>query len=110
MYAFHILIVAPLLLYIATKRDETPAWMFVLLGIMAATIAMYHGYKAYSKWMTGAPGAWINYIHLFLVVPLLAYIAAWREGTPRRFFEMLMMLAFAALGYHGYYMVTEVWF
>lgn len=110
IYALHVFLIAPLLLFVGMKRDETPAWIFGLFGVMAAIIFLYHGAKAYSKFAAGASGAWINYIHILLVAPLLAYIAVWKEGTPRRFFEMLMMIAFAALGYHGFYLVTEVWF
>ena len=107
IYIFHIFLVAPLLLYVGIQRDATPGWLFGLLGVLAAVIFLYHGAKVYKKFASGAPGAWINWIHVLLVAPLLAYIGLWKAGTPRRFFEMLMMVGFAALGYHGYYLVTE---
>jgi len=48
---------------------------------------------------------WVNYIHLFIVGPLLLYIGLNREKTERRYFEILLMLGFAAIGYHGYYLI-----
>jgi hypothetical protein len=48
---------------------------------------------------------WVNLIHILLVGPLLVYIGYNRENTSRRYFEMLMMLGFASIGYHGYYMI-----
>jgi hypothetical protein len=42
-----------------------------------------------------------------LVVPLLAVLAVQRKNTSRKYFELLMMLAFAAAGYHGYYLAAD---
>jgi hypothetical protein len=35
------------------------------------------------------------------------YIGYNAEKTERRFFELLLMLGFAAIGYHGYYILDE---
>jgi hypothetical protein len=50
-------------------------------------------------------GYWVNLIHILLVGPLLLYIGYNGEKTPRLYFELLLMLGFAAIGYHGYYML-----
>jgi hypothetical protein len=49
-------------------------------------------------------GYWVNLIHILIVGPLLVYIGYNREKTARLYFELLLMLAFAAIGYHGYYL------
>lgn len=46
--------------------------------------------------------AWINAIHVLFVGPLLFYIGYKNKDTPRSAFELLLLLAFAAGGYHLY--------
>jgi hypothetical protein len=50
-------------------------------------------------------GYWVNLIHILLVGPLLVYIGYNSEKTHRLYFELLLMLGFAAIGYHGYYLL-----
>jgi hypothetical protein len=49
---------------------------------------------------------WVNLFHIFVVAPLLIYIGYEKDNTPRQYFEYIFMLAFAAIGYHAYYMVV----
>ena len=49
---------------------------------------------------------WVNLIHILLVGPVLVYIGYNGEKTQRLYFELLLMLGFAAIGYHGYYMLV----
>jgi hypothetical protein len=46
---------------------------------------------------------WINYFHIFIVAPILIIIGLQKDKTPRYYFELLLMLAFAVIGYHSYY-------
>ena len=66
---------------------------------------LYHIYKAYNHIQQGK-GVWVNLIHIMLVGPLLIYIGSHGIKTPRLYFELLLMLGFASIGYHGYYMYT----
>lgn len=43
-------------------------------------------------------------IHVFIIGPLLVYIGYNGEKTTRTIFEILLMLAFASIGYHLYYL------
>jgi hypothetical protein len=106
VHLFHILIVGGLFLYVGSQRDKIPAFMYPILLTLGSIISLYHIYKAY-KYMKAKKPYWINLIHIFIVGPLLVYIGYNREKTSRRFFEMLLMLAFAAIGYHGYYLVNS---
>ncbi len=101
---FHVMLAAPFLIYVGIQGSKAPSWMYGLLGLLVVGMAGYHGFRAYQKLVDGR-SAWINWIHLLLVVPLLAWIALQGKETPRRVFEMILMLGFAALGYHGYYLV-----
>jgi hypothetical protein len=67
---------------------------------------LIHSYKAYGYLVKGE-SAWVNYIHIFLIAPLLVYIGYQQEETKRFAFEILLMLAFTSIGYHGYYLVTS---
>jgi hypothetical protein len=44
---------------------------------------------------------------MFIIAPILFIIGSNKDATPRFYFEILMMLGFASIGYHGYYMASE---
>ena len=104
---FHIIFVAPLLLWVGIKRDSVPEWTYTLLLILGAGILAYHIFRAVGKLSEGK-SAWINWIHILLVAPMFLVIGWKGKETPRRFFEILMMLGFAALGYHSYHLVESM--
>jgi hypothetical protein len=105
VHLFHILIVGSLFLYVGIVREKIPKLMFPVLLILGVIIIVYHIYKAYNYMKVDKP-YWVNLIHILLVGPLLVYIGYNRENTSRRYFEMLLMLGFASIGYHGYYLLV----
>jgi hypothetical protein len=105
VHLFHILIVGSLFLYVGIKKTEIPSFMYSFLLILGIIIIFYHGFKVYKKLKEGL-NPWVNYIHIFIVGPLLVYIGLNREKTQRLYFEILLMLGFASIGYHGYYLVN----
>jgi hypothetical protein len=105
IHLFHILIVGPLFLYVGIKGTSIPPAMFPFLLGLGGFIIAYHSYLAYKKYNLGT-SAWVNYIHIFIIGPLLVYIGYQNENTSRKFFEILLMLGMAAIGYHGYYLIA----
>jgi len=103
VHLFHILIVGSLFLYLGIQQTRIPSWMYPVLLSLGFLIIGYHSYLAYTRMQKGQP-VWINWIHIFLIGPILVYIGFYKERTSRRFFEILLMLAFASIGYHGYYL------
>jgi hypothetical protein len=103
VHLFHILIVGSLFLYVGIARTNIPNFMYSVLLILGTIIILYHGFKVYKKLKEGL-NPWVNYIHIFIVGPLLIYIGLNREKTQRLYFEILLMLGFSAIGYHGYYL------
>ena len=101
VHLLHLFIIGSLLLFIGIKRNSMPSFMYTILLFLGPFIILYHLYKAY----TVPKFAWANYIHIFLVGPLLTYIGYTKEKTERKYFELVLMLAFASVGYHGYYLV-----
>jgi hypothetical protein len=105
VHLFHILIVGGLFLYVGIKKTDIPNFMYSFLLILGIIIIAYHGFKVYKKLKEGL-NPWVNYIHIFMVGPLLVYIGLNKEKTQRLYFEILLMLGFASIGYHGYYLVN----
>jgi hypothetical protein len=77
------------------------------LIVLAIVIFSYHLYRAYTKWLSQSSGLWINLIHIGLVAPLLFWIGYYKKDTTRPAFEMLLLLAFAALGYNLKSLIVE---
>jgi Mn2+/Fe2+ NRAMP family transporter len=41
----HIVVVAPLLLYVGNKKQQTPYRVYNLLTVLGAIVLVYHGYR-----------------------------------------------------------------
>jgi hypothetical protein len=107
VHLFHILFVGGLFLYVGIAKTEMPKPMYIFLLLLGIIIILYHCFKVYNKLKDGK-NPWVNYIHIFIVGPLLVYIGINREETKRLYFEILLMLGFASIGYHGYYLLNNV--
>lgn len=105
-HLFHILLVGPLFVYVGLVRDGTPDAVYNVLGALAAVMFLYHSYRAFMKLKEGQ-SAWVNWMHIFLIAPLLLLLAYMKKSADRRYYEMLLLLGFAAIGYHGLYVVRE---
>ena len=105
--AFHALAVGPALLYIGFNPQGVPDAAYTGLLIAGVIILAYHAYKAYVKLRDGK-SAWVNWIHIFLVAPLLMIVGYLKKDASRRYFEMLLILGFAATGYHGSYLIRDI--
>lgn len=105
--AFHALAVGPALLYVGLTPSSVPDSAYTALLVTGAVILVYHAYKAYTKLRDGK-SAWINWIHIFLVAPLLMIVGYLKKDASRRYFEMLLLLGFSAIGYHGLYLIREM--
>jgi len=104
VHLFHILIVGSLFLYVGIYKTKIPKTLFPILFVLGIIIILYHSYKAYT-YLTKGKNPWVNLIHILLIGPLLIIIGYNKENTSRKYFEMLLMFGFAAIGYHGYYLL-----
>jgi len=103
---FHILGIGPLFLYVGIYRETVPDYVFQLLGALGFLILGYHSFRAYTL-LKENKSAWVNWIHIFLIVPLLLVLGYLKKDASRRYFEMMLMLGFAAIGYHGLYLIRD---
>lgn len=104
VHLFHIIIVGGIFLYVGSFRDKNPPKMFPFLLYLGIFITLYHLYKVYNYIYQEKP-IWVNIIHILFVGPILVYIGMNKESTPRLYYELLLMLGFASIGYHGYYLL-----
>ena len=102
----HLAVIAPLFIYVGMNRDQVHDYVFYALGLIGAIVLVYHAYRAYLK-LTSGQSAWVNWIHILFVAPLLLLLGYLKKDANRRYFEMLLMLGFAAFGYHGFYVVRD---
>ena len=99
---FHIILIGGLFLYVGISKDSMPHFMYWILLFLGFLVLGYHMYKIFKK---KAKRIWISLIHIILVGPLLIFIGINKENTSRKYYELLLMLGFAAIGYHGYYLL-----
>jgi hypothetical protein len=103
---FHVFGIGPLLLYVGLYRETVPEPVFQMLGITGVIVLIYHSIKAYVS-LKENKSAWVNWIHIFLVAPLLMILGYLKKDTNRRYFEMMLILGFASIGYHGLYLIRD---
>ncbi len=106
---FHILVVVPLLFLAYRKRNEIPvlaykiALVFLVLTLLGH-IYMYMNLTTENKWKD-----WIYMLHILVVFPVLIYLCWLGVHSPpppaRKWFELALVLAFAALGYHTFNLI-----
>jgi len=98
----HILLIVPFLIYVGLVKTDIPEKVFSLLLGLGCIVVLYQGYKLITRLQQKSGFAWINAIHVLFVGPLLIYIGYKGKETPRSAFEILLLFAFAAGGYHLY--------
>ena len=101
----HVLLIGPMLLIIGMKQDYLPEFSNKIILSIGLFVLGYHLYRAFKKISEkGIQSAWVNYIHILLVAPTLIAIGYLGKDTPRYIREISIMLGFAAIGYHMYYL------
>jgi hypothetical protein len=97
---FHLIVIAPLFLFVGMRRASVPEEVYQGLLVIGAFVLGYHLWRLSVKFRSQVSGQWVNLIHAVLIAPLLIYIGANKKETPRYAYELLTMTGFAALGYH----------
>lgn len=105
----HLIAIGPLFLYVGLYRDTVPDAIFQLLGVLGFLVLGYHAFRAYIN-LKENKSAWVNWIHILLVAPLLLLLGYLKKDASRRYFEMMLILGFASIGYHGFYLIRDSMF
>lgn len=105
---FHILAVVPFFLFVGFQRAASPDAVYTVLLTLGVILTFYHGYKSWNRYISSSPYLYVNLIHFLLLGPLLIFIGTKGKDTPRWAYEVLLMFAFAAGGYHLYSLVQQM--
>ncbi len=97
------------LYYLGLKKRLNSTICRILMAVAIIGI-LYHAFLIKQRLNTpeeyARPGVlakiWVNLIHILIVFPLFLYIGYKCEDIKRPFLEMLLILAFSALGYHAF--------
>lgn len=100
---FHVVLVAPLFLYVGAWYATQPAWVYwVLLGL-GVYVVMYHGQKV----LVSLPSPWwVSVFHMLVVGPVLLLLGGMGTNAPEFLYPVMSLLGFATLGYHGQSLVV----
>jgi len=104
LHLFHIFFVGLLFLYVGIYKDKLNSKMYTFLLILGLFIVVFHSYKAWVR-ILNKQNPWVNLFHIFVVAPLLLYIGFYNGKVQRLYYELLLMLGFATIGYHFYYLM-----
>jgi len=107
LHAAHAAIIGPGLFWVGFAPDTIPDAAYTGLLFLGVGMLAYHVYLAMQK-LAAERSAWVNWIHIFLVAPLLILVGYLKKDAARRYFEMLMLLGFAATGYHAFYLIRDM--
>ena len=105
IHLIHIILFGGLFLYVGITGINIPRFMYPILLALGVIIILYHTFAVYKK-LQNEKNPWVNVIHIFFIAPILIYIGAIKEQSQRHYFEILLLLGFASIGYHSYYMIT----
>ena len=105
---FHIFFVVPFFLYVGLQRSAASNEIFTTLLVLGIVLLCYQGYKGLIRYVNSSSYFWVNAIHVFLIAPLLIIIGLKGKNTETPYYELLLMLAFAAGGYHLYSLIQEI--
>lgn len=108
IHLIHIIIIGSLLLYVGIKGKTMPLFMYSILLVIGILILVAHGYSVISKYGQKNSDLWVNLFHIIIVAPVILAIGIKREQSPYYLFQFMIMLGFAAIGYHGYFMIKEL--
>jgi len=106
-HLLHALVIGPAFLAVGFFREQVPSAVFYILIGLGVIVLLYHAYRAFGKIKEGKT-AWVNWIHIFLIAPLLLIVGYLGKDANRRYFEMMLLLGFAATGYHGLYAYKNI--
>jgi hypothetical protein len=100
LHLLHIIILGPFLLYIGLGYPISP-WIVIAVGCI---VILYQSYKVVTHYLANE-SVWVNLFHVLVVGPALLAYGLTEERWSR---ELIFMLGFAAIGYHGYYLVRSI--
>ena len=80
----HVLIIGPALILLGMIPEQLPVHTYKIVLFVGLFVLFYHIYRAYIKISAnGIQSAWVNYIHILLVAPVLLILVYYAKDAPR---------------------------
>lgn len=92
---FHILVVAPLFLFIGYYKSDTSETVFNFVVFLSLFVIAYHAWRYYQT------GWFINYVHIFIGIVLLI-LSFFGKKLPNFIFYIFYVMASLVIGIHGF--------
>jgi hypothetical protein len=102
----HVFLIVPFLLWVGFNRAATPDWVYPVIFGFGLLVLIYHAYKAVGRFFAKSPVFWVNAIHVLFIAPLLLWVGYNAKKTERPAYDMLLLVAFGAFGFHLYKLVV----
>lgn len=93
----HILISAPLFIYIGYRDGDVQPWLYTLSLFVGATVLLYHAYLAFKNYKSGNSMYIVNLFHVFVIAPLLIYVGLKKQETTYPIPTLMFILGIGAL-------------
>jgi len=101
--ALHILLVAPLLVYLGWQQGRVPQAALHLTLALGVLVLLYHLYQLWGRRNAlGSYMAMINMFHVLVVAPVLIYIGSGIGAVPSQLWSVLLVVAPVIFLYHGW--------
>lgn len=107
VYLFHLLGVAPILLYMGIKKNTSHEHMYPVMLFLGVMALMYHGMRVFNPRPTDnehkkAKLKYIYLFHIFIVASLFIYVGMNKKNIPEQLYNGLLGLGGLVSLYHGY--------
>ena len=97
IHLLHILVSAPIMIYVGHDRGNGPNWLYQLVLAVGAIVLLYHAYLFFEKYMNFKMVSWVNLIHILLVAPILIYVGLMKDRVKYPFWQICLVLGYGAL-------------
>lgn len=83
-------------------EDKIPIYLYFIFIDVGIFIIFYHLYR-----LVYTNDEYINYLNIFIFVPLLICIGLNKDETPEIFYQISLFLAITSFVYHFYFIVKH---
>mgnify|MGYP003978945813 FL=1 len=97
IHLLHILVSAPLMIYVGHDRGTGDNWLYQLVLVVGILALLYHAYLFINKYTNTNYISWVNLIHVLVVAPVLIYIGLNKKNVVYPFWQICIVLGYGAL-------------
>jgi len=92
LYLFHLLVIAPLFIYVGYNKKNINNYIFLSLLVLGIINLTYHLYLVYNYYNKFKFINHLNIMHILFVAPLLIYVGYFKNDTPSIYLDYLFIM------------------